>query len=83
MNAEFMLAFEALGIILIVLLVLLVVGVPISYAIGIAFYLLLPIKYSLPAILIFFMVIKFISLLLLQKSDSLTKDIQDKQIIHI
>lgn len=55
----------------------------ISYGIGILFYVLLPIKYSLPAILIFFMIIKFVSLLLLQKSDSLTKSIQDKQIIHI
>ena len=55
----------------------------ISYGIGILFYVLLPIEYSLPAILIFFMMIKFVSLLLLQKSDSLTKNIQDKQIIHI
>lgn len=55
----------------------------ISFAIGILFYWLLPPSYSIPAIMIFFMIIKLASFILLTKSDKLAMEIADKSVSQI
>ncbi len=54
-----------------------------SFAIGILFYWLLPPSHSIPAIMIFFMIIKLLSFMLLTKSDKLTIEIADKSVSQI
>ena len=55
----------------------------ISYGIGILFYLIMPIKYSLACILMFFMLMKLISYFLWRKYEKLTNLVADKEIINI
>lgn len=50
----------------------------ISYIIGIAIYTLIPIKYSISIIIIVFMIAKFVSVMLLNKANSLISKIDNK-----
>ena len=54
-----------------------------SYGVGILFYLLLPIEYSLAVILMFFIVLKLVSYFLWQKSERLAAEYASQQVIHI
>lgn len=52
----------------------------ISYIAGIAIYETIPLKYSIPAIMLLFMAAKFISLLLLNKANSMTEKIANEMV---
>lgn len=55
----------------------------ISYGIGILFYLIMPLEYSLACILLFFMLMKLLSYFLWQKSERLAKKFEKQQVIQI
>lgn len=55
----------------------------ISYGIGILFYIILPLKYSLSCILMFFMIMKLISYFLWRKCEKTAINYIDKEIINI